>query len=105
MDRYQNDRPDAYLEKHATTPGVSEEYLIHPDITPLDRDSDSDSVPRPSALRLVVITASMCSITFAGGLSTGFLTIQLPRIANEIHLQESLLFWWASPPVSTLEVS
>lgn len=46
-----------------------------------------------SRTKSVVVVVTVSSMIFVGSLLTGVLTVGLPRIARDIHLQENLLLW------------
>ena len=49
-----------------------------------------------SRLRSTLIIITLAGVSFLNTLGSGLLTVALPRIANDIGLQESLLLWPAS---------
>lgn len=49
-----------------------------------------------SRLRSTLIIMNLAGVSFLNTLGSGLLTVALPRIANDIGLQESLLLWPAS---------
>ena len=51
---------------------------------------------RLSRLRSTLIIITLAGVSFLNTLGSGLLTVALPRIANDIGLQESLLLWPAS---------
>ncbi len=44
--------------------------------------------------RSVFVIAILTGIIFASSMSTGFLTVGLPRIAKDLRLQNHLLLWY-----------
>lgn len=53
--------------------------------------------------RTVFVIATLTGITFASSMSTGILTIGLPRIAADMQLADNLLLWY-SPESSPLTI-
>lgn len=50
-------------------------------------------VPEQSMGQTVLLIATLTGITFASSISTGLLTIGLPRIAIDLQLADNLLLW------------
>jgi hypothetical protein len=46
-----------------------------------------------SRARTVLIIGTLTGITFVGSMSTGLLTVSLPRIARDLNLAPNLLLW------------
>lgn len=45
----------------------------------------------------ILVISNLTGIAFAGSMSTGVLTIGLPRIATDLTLSQNLLLWLVSP--------
>ncbi|MCJ1312459.1 hypothetical protein MMC25_006133 [Agyrium rufum] len=54
------------------------------------------AVPEISSWRATLVIANLTGVTFAASMSTGVLTVGLPRIASDLALGQSLLLWPAS---------
>lgn len=55
---------------------------------------DDEAPPRfLSRSRTVLVIATLTGVTFANSMSTGLLTVGLPRIAADLSLSEDLLLW------------
>ena len=53
--------------------------------------------PHPTTRRIVVVIVTLTAITATSSMSTGLVTIGIPRIAHDLQLPESLILWLACP--------
>ena len=54
---------------------------------------EATAFPQLSRLRTVMIVFSLTGVTFTSSLSTGLVTIGIPRIADDLHLADHLILW------------
>jgi hypothetical protein len=71
------------------------------------------AVPQPADLappflphgRSIIVIAALTGINFLSSMSTGLLTVGLPRMAVDVKLPAHLLLWYGTNPLSVLSSS
>jgi hypothetical protein len=59
----------------------------------LENAAVNPPVPERSLVQTILLIATLTGITLASSISTGLLTIGLPRIATDLQLADNLLLW------------
>ena len=54
---------------------------------------EADAFPKLSRLRTIMIIFSLTAVTFTSSMSTGLVTIGIPRIADDLRLANNLILW------------
>ncbi|GFF61669.1 putative transporter [Aspergillus lentulus] len=62
----------------------------------LVRNESTNPALSLSRAAATILICTLAGITFVGSMSTGLLTIGLPRMANDLHLPDNLLLWPSS---------
>ncbi|RDW63556.1 hypothetical protein BP6252_11101 [Coleophoma cylindrospora] len=70
-------------------PESSEVHNLPPN-PPLIEESESGRLPKG---RVIITVATLTGVNFLSSLSTGLLTVGLPRMAADVELAEHLLLW------------
>ena len=71
-----------HVEKHVLEDVVSKDTRV-----------EASAFPELSRLRTVMIIFSLTAVTFTSSMSTGLVTIGIPRIASDLHLADHLILW------------
>ncbi|KAL8790819.1 MAG: hypothetical protein Q9213_000443 [Squamulea squamosa] len=85
----------AHLSTPTSTSELEKARQSEEGIHPIKHDAP-EKASNLSRLQSSVIIFTLAGVSFLNTLGSGLLTIALPRIAKDIHLEESLLLWPAS---------
>ena len=70
------------VEEHVLEDLVSKATLV-----------EASAFPKLSKLRTIMIIVSLTAVTFTSSMSTGLVTISIPRIARDLNLANHLILW------------
>jgi hypothetical protein len=84
----QNKTDNAFVDR-----SIDERHPHHANIQTLVRHEGTSPAVSLSRTAATILICTLAGITFVGSMSTGLLTIGLPRMANDLHLADNLLLW------------
>ena len=91
IETYAPPNASAIAEEPSTgKPSLGRRLASHEQFTTEEREPHREPLSRWHAILLI---ANLTGITFVGSMSTGLLTVGIPRIADDVGLSQSLLLW------------
>lgn len=53
----------------------------------------SDDLPDPSLWKCITMVAALSIVAFVSSMVTGLLTVAMPEMALDLHIEENMLLW------------